>query len=91
MIETNNKTNEDYEHKSFNSYNESTVDKISKGENSVFTKIKLEPVSILDKKIGSLRDIWNGLTRMSINIYKYVKSFFTRKKMREVKDLFIMK
>jgi len=47
--------------------------------------------SLLDKEMGSLRSNWIKVKRVFMSVVNYVKSFFTREKLRQMKDVFSYK
>jgi hypothetical protein len=74
------KTGQSFEH------NKLSFDKVKNDE----SKIK-KTKNILDKEIGSLRSIFIRVKMIFKDIYCYVKSFFTKKKIDEVRAIFSFK
>jgi len=44
--------------------------------------------SIIDRELGTLRSIFFKIKMFFINISRYIKSFFTQKKLNEIKAVF---
>jgi hypothetical protein len=48
----------------------------------------IKKTSIMDKEIGTLRSNLTRIKRFIQNVFFYIKSFFTRKKLNEIKSIF---